>query len=137
MVFDKAKFRVQADVLVQVPRRIVWLGPEHGSDLKNALKNANHDLLIKLRALSQVGRSVKVVQFEHVRPALGGRCDDLGSLDLGKATGRERAAKTSHCPAGEAQNGPPRRVAVGDNGMIEQCTEASRDLALLERNRRP
>src|SRR5437660_3272769 len=136
MVFDKAKFRVQANILVQMPGRIVRLSSEYGADLEDALKDANHDLFIELRALSEVSWSAKAVQLEHVRPALSGRGDDLRGLDLGKAARQQRTTKARHCPVSETQNGPSRRMAVGNNGVIKQRAEASRDLALVERDRR-
>ena len=44
-----------------------------GPDLVDPLEDADHQLLVELRRLGQVGRPAEVVEPEHVRAALGGR----------------------------------------------------------------
>ncbi len=73
MVLDEAELHVQADVFVEVARGVVRLGAKDRSNLEDALEDANHDLLVELRTLRQVGGPSKVVQREDVRAALGGR----------------------------------------------------------------
>ena len=76
VVLDEAHLDVQADVLVEVARRVVRLGAEDRPDLEDALEDADHDLLVELRTLRQVRRAAKVVEREDVGAALGRRRDE-------------------------------------------------------------
>jgi hypothetical protein len=113
VVLDEAKLHVQADVLVDVADGVVRLGAEDRSHLEDALKDADHDLLVELRALRQEGRAAKVVELKDVGPALRGRGDDLGRLHFGEAAGVQRGPEAGHRRRGQPEDGPPRRMAVG------------------------
>ena len=100
---DEAHLDVERDVLVEVARRVVRLGAEDRADLEDALEDADHDLLVELRALRQVGRPAEVVDGEDVGPALGGRGDELRRLDLDEAQRRAawRGSRRSSAAATE------------------------------------
>ena len=122
MVGDEAQLGVQRDVLAEVPRRVVRLGAEHGSDLVHALEHADHDLLVELRALGEVGGPPEVVEGEDVGAALGGRRDDLRGLDLGereRVEGRAEARRSRPPPPGtpRAAAGGAARRARGRAGV--------------------
>ncbi len=70
MVRDKADLDIHTDILVQVAGRRVRLGAEDGRDLENTLEDADHDLLVELRALRETGTPVEIVHGEEVRAAL-------------------------------------------------------------------
>src|SRR5258708_12170822 len=70
VVLDKAKFNIQAHILIDVARGVVWLGTKDRTDLEDALEDSHHDLLVKLRTLRQVCGPPKVVQFEDIAPPL-------------------------------------------------------------------
>ena len=53
--------------------------------IEQTLKDADHDLLVELRALRQIRALPEVVHAEDIGPALGGRGDQLGGLDFGEA----------------------------------------------------
>src|SRR5258707_10307689 len=93
MVLDKAKLGVQADIFIDMARRVVRLGAEDRADLEDALEDTNHDLLVELWTLCQVGRASKVVQLEDVSPALGCSSDNLRRLYLRKAACGQRGAE--------------------------------------------
>src|SRR3979411_664161 len=61
---------------------VVGFGPEDGSHLEHPLVDADHDLLVELRALRQVGGSAEIVDPEHVGAALRGRPNQLRCLYL-------------------------------------------------------
>src|ERR1051326_7157863 len=77
VVLDKTELGVQADIFTKVARGVVRLGPENRTDLKDPLEDADHDLLVKLRALRQVSGPPEVVELEDVGPALGSCRNDL------------------------------------------------------------
>ena len=85
VVVDKAQLDVEADVFAEVADGVVGFGAEDGADLEDAFEDADHDLLVELGALRQVGGAAEVVDGEDVGAALGGGGDELGRLDLGKA----------------------------------------------------
>ena len=104
VVLDEAELDVEADVLRQVPDRVVRLGPEHRPDLVDPLEDPDQHLLVELRALGEVRRPAEVVDLEDVGAALGRRLHELGRADLGEArrrrgcrgTPRRLAAASSH-----------------------------------------
>src|SRR5947209_10084943 len=93
MVLDKAKLGVQADIFIDMARGVVRLGAEDRADLEDALKDANHDLLVELRTLCQVGGPPKVVQLKDVGSALGCSSDNLRRLNLCKVACGQRGAE--------------------------------------------
>lgn len=56
VVLDEAELRVEGDVLRQVSHRVVRLRTEHRTDLVDPLEDADHLLLVELRALGEVRR---------------------------------------------------------------------------------
>src|SRR5687768_6425792 len=56
VIFDKPKFNIQTDILVDVTCRGMLLCPEYGADFVNTLEDANHNLLVELRALGEISR---------------------------------------------------------------------------------
>jgi hypothetical protein len=107
MVGDEAHLGVQGDTLVEMPRRVVRLGAKDRCHLVHALEDADHDLLVELWALRQVGLLPQVVDAEDVGAPLRVSPDELRSLDLDKAlasSARRKprvraaaAAKTTRC----------------------------------------
>src|SRR5207244_3393088 len=76
VVLDEDELHIQADILVEVARGIMWLGAKDRTDLEDALKDTHHNLFIELWALCEVARSPEVVQLENVRAALRRRGND-------------------------------------------------------------
>src|SRR5215467_11230783 len=102
VVLDEAEFDIQANILIDVTNGVVWLCAEDRADLKDALEDTDHDLLVELWALRQVCRSPKVVEFEHVGATLGSRSDNLWRLYLGEAARGKHRAKALHCACRQA-----------------------------------
>ena len=96
VVLDEAELDVQADVLRQVPHRVVRLGAEHRPDLVDPLEDPDQHLLVELRALGEVRLAAEVVDLEDVGAALGRRLDQLGRGDLGEAA-RVEGRRGSPC----------------------------------------
>ena len=83
--FDIAELKVEAGELGRVLVGEGFLGAENRSALENALESRRHrHLFVKLRALREVGVAVEVLDFKHVRAALGRRADQLRRVDLDK-----------------------------------------------------
>ena len=61
---------------------VVLFRPEHRTDFKHALIHRNHRLLIKLRALRQIGSPSEILHAEQVRAALRVLRDDLRRVDF-------------------------------------------------------
>src|SRR5262249_8645460 len=96
VTFDKAKFHIQADVFINMPSSFMWLGAEHRTNLKDTLEDADHDLLIKLRALGQISWATKVVETKDVRAAFGGSGNDFWRLYFSEITCPQRSSKGVH-----------------------------------------
>ena len=134
---DKAQLDVEADVFAEVADGVVGFGAKDGADFEDAFEDADHDLLIELGALRQVGRAAEVVDGKDVGAAFGGGGDELGGLDLGKALAGEIAAEGAHDAGGEAVDGAAGGVAVDGDGVVELGDEGGLDLALGEEDGRP
>ena len=135
VVVDKAELDVEADVFVEVAGGVVRLGAKDRPDLKDALEDADHDLLVELGALRQVGLAAEVVDGEDVGPALGGGGDQLGRLDLGEALAVEAGAEGAHHGGGEAEDGAAGGVAVYGDGVVELGGEGGVELHALGEQR--
>ena len=105
VVLDEAQLDVERDVLGQVAGGVVRLGPEHRPDLVDALEDADHHLLVELRALGQVRRAAEVVEREDVGAALGRRADDLRGVDLDEAARVERRTEPGDRGRADAEGG--------------------------------
>ena len=71
------------------------LSTEHRRRFKYPVKHTNHHLFIKLRALLQDRRSVKILQFEEVCTALCTFGPKLRCVDLRKSLLIEEIAETA------------------------------------------
>src|SRR5215467_3108320 len=80
MVLNKAKLDIKADILVDMPCRIVWLCTENRTYLEDSFKNTHHYLLIELWTLRQVCISPEVVKFEDISSTFCCRCNNLRRL---------------------------------------------------------
>ena len=115
--------------------RVVRLSTEDRGHLVDALEDADHDLLVELRALRQVGALAEVVDGKDVGPALGGGGNKLGRLDFGKAAPVQRLAEGRHHGGGEAKDCPALRVAVDRDGVVQLRRQPRLDLALADQHR--
>src|SRR5690606_41262306 len=116
-VGEEAKLHAQADILVDVAHSVVWFGAKDRPNFIDALKDADHDLLVKLGALGQVGGTAKVVNCKDVCAAFCGGCNQFGRLDLGEARGVEASAESGHDARGQPADSAARGEAIGDDGM--------------------
>jgi hypothetical protein len=136
VVVDEPELDVERHVLGQVADGVVGLGPEGRAGLVDPLEHPDHDLLVELRALRQVGRPAEVVEREDVRAALGRGADDLRRLDLGVAEPVERRAEAGQRCGGDGQTGADARVPQRDGGVVEQRGERRLELAAAHLERR-
>src|SRR5437868_10376431 len=109
---------------------VVRLSTKNRTYLEDALKDSHHNLLIELWALRHVRWPTEVVQLENICAALRGRSNNLRRLYFCEAAGRKCCAETCHSSCRESQNGTPRRMTVGHDGMIEQRRDVCRKLRL-------
>jgi hypothetical protein len=68
VVLNKSKLDIEADIFVDMSRRVVWLCTENRTHFKDAFKDPHHNLLIELGTLSQVCISPEVIKFEDICP---------------------------------------------------------------------
>ncbi len=132
VIADEAELGVERDVLGEMSRGVVRLGTEHRSDLVHALEDANHDLLVELRALSEIRGAAEVVEAEDVRTALGRGLDDLGGLDLDELAGIEGGAEAGDCGGRDAEDALAPRVAQRDGRVIELGGQRGAELRAVE-----
>src|SRR2546423_1774814 len=132
MVLDKAKFGVQADIFIDMARGVVRLGAEDRADLEDALEDTNHDLLVELWTLCQVGGPSKVVQLKDVSSTLGCSGYNLRCLNLRKAACGQRGAEAGHGTCAEPQDGTPGGMAIGHSGMVEQGRDVRREFRFVQ-----
>src|SRR5207237_943783 len=104
MVLNKAKLGIQADIFVDVTCGVVRFRAKDRAHLEDTLKDTDHCLLVKLRALRQERWPSKVVQLENVRAALSSCRHDLWRLYLGKSALNQRTAHTSRTPSSSRPN---------------------------------
>jgi len=119
MVADEPELGVERDVLREVPSGLVRLGAEDGPGLVDALEDADHRLLVELRALREECVAAEVVDAEEVRAALGREGDDLRRLNLGEAEPVERVPERGDRARGEPEAVAHRRVAERDGSGVE------------------
>jgi hypothetical protein len=126
VVGDEPEFGVERDVLAEMARRVVRLGAEDRSRLVDALEDADHRLLVELRALRQIRGSTEVVDGEDVGAALGRGGDDLRGLDLGEAQPVERVPKACNRGGSEAEDRLLARMAQRERREVESRGELCR-----------
>src|SRR5579884_1980133 len=107
-----------------MPGGVVLLGPERVPHLEDALEDTDHDLLIELRALGQIGMAVEVLHSEDVGPALGGGADDFGRADLGEVLSHKELPIGREQGRHNAEGGDLRRMSKAVRGVIEEDVEA-------------
>src|SRR5262249_49355720 len=78
---------------VQVTRGVVLFSPVYRSDLEDTFEDTDHDLLVKLRALREICRAAKVVDFEQLCTTFGAGRDNLRRVDLGEPLPGEKFTK--------------------------------------------
>ena len=132
LVLDEADLGVQRDVLVDVAGGVVRLGPEDGADLVDPLKDADHHLLVELRALGQVGGLAEVVEGEGGGPRLGGRADDLGGLDLCESEIVQAGAETGHGGGLDGEIRAAAGMAESHRGVVEDGRQLRLDHGAVE-----
>jgi hypothetical protein len=114
----------------------VRLGAEGRPDLVDPLEDADHRLLVELRALREVRRAPEVVQREDVRAALGRGGDDLGRLDLGEAEAVEGGAEAADRGGGDPEAVAHARVAERDGRLVEDRRQLLLQLGPAQLDRR-
>ena len=124
MVADEAHLQIEADVLVDVADGVVRLGAEDRADLVDALEDADHDLLVELRALRQIGLPLEVLHGEDVRAALGRRGDQLRGLDFGEPQAVQRRPVAGHDARRQTEQRALLRMAQTDDRVIEEDRQA-------------
>jgi hypothetical protein len=120
VVADEAELDVERAIFGEVPDSVVRLRSEHRPDLVDPLEDADHLLLVELRALGQVGRAPEVVDGEHVGARLGGRLDELRRGDLGEVQVVERRAEATQRGGGQLPLGALRGMPPQDRGVVEE-----------------
>ena len=120
MVVDEAELGVERGVLGEVPTRLVRLGAPDLPGLVDPLEDADHRLLVELRALCEERRPAEVVEPEDIRAALGRGADDLRRRDLREAERVERAAKAGDRSRQNLELRPLARMAPCERRVIQQ-----------------
>ncbi len=93
---------------------------ENGGNFVHALKHANHHLLIKLRALGEVGGSAEVVERKDVCPALRPAVDDFWGMDFREAVFKKEAPKPRANALLHLEDGALLLVSKGEGAVVEQ-----------------
>ena len=75
---------------------VVLFRTEHRRCFKYPVKYPYHHLFIKLWALFQNCRTVKIIQLENIGSALGSLGTDFGSMDFRKALGCQEITEASY-----------------------------------------
>ena len=132
LVLDESDLGVERDVLVDVTGGVVRLGPEDGAHLVDALKDADHHLLVELRALGQVGGLAEVVEGEGGGPRLGGRADDLRGLDLRESEIVQAGAEPGHGGGLDGEIGAAAGMAESHRGVVEDGRQLRLDHGTVE-----
>ena len=85
-------------------RRVVLLRPEDRCDLIDTLEDADHHLLVKLRALRQICLFAEIRQGEDISSALGSRCYELRCVDFGEVLSIQKFAERLTDPGLNLEN---------------------------------
>ena len=94
-------------------------GTECWTNLEDPLQRPDHDLLVELWALSEIGRPPEVVDGKDVGPALGRGLEQLRGRNFREALFDERVAKSLQRRAQEALRRAAGGMAQRHRRMIE------------------
>ncbi len=130
-----AHFKIDAGILVQMPRGIVLFGTEHRTNLIDPLEDARQNLLIKLRALRQIGRTTEIIKPENIGAAFRPLRNKLRRMGLDKALSfqifPERAAQAGL----QAEHRPLPLIAQHQRPVIQHFFKGSVNLPVSDRKR--
>ena len=98
---------------------IVLFRTEHRRGLKYPVEHAHHHLLVELRALLQHCRSVKILQPEQIRAALGAFRSDLRCMNLRKPFTVQKITESSDHALLDAELRPLSDVAQRNRTVIQ------------------
>ena len=122
---DIAHLKIKACIFVQMTFCVMLLCAEYRSGLKYTVKNAYHHLFIKLRALCQNSRFMKIAQLEQVCTALCTSGSDLRCVDLGKSLFIEIITKCPHQSFLDLEFCTLLHITQGDRTIIQLCLQGS------------
>ena len=117
-------------------RRVVFLRPEDRCDLVDTLEDADHHLLVKLRALRQICLFAEIRQREDISSALGSRRYELRCVDFGEVLSIQKFAERLTDPGLDLENRALFFVAQRNWAIVQQVLNRSVDPLLVDDNRR-
>ena len=116
-------------------RRVVFLRPEDRCDLVDTLEDADHHLLVKLRALRQICLFAEIRQREDISSALGSRRYELRCVDFGEVLSIQKFAERLTDLCLDLENRALFFVAR-NWAIVQQVLNRSVDPLLVDDNRR-
>ena len=117
-------------------RRVVFLRPEDRCDLVDTLEDADHHLLVKLRALRQICLFAEIRQREDISSALGSRRYELRCVDFGEVLSIQKFAERLTDLCLDLENRALFFVAQRNWAIVQQVLNRSVDPLLVDDNRR-
>ena len=117
-------------------RRVVFLRPEDRCDLVDTLEDADHHLLVKLRALRQICLFAEIRQREDISSALGSRRYELRCVDFGEVLSIQKFAERLTDLCLDLENRALFFVAQRNWAIVQQVLNRSVDPPLVDDNRR-
>ena len=117
-------------------RRVVLLRPEDRCDLVDTLEDADHHLLVKLRALRQICLFAEIRQGEDISSALGSRRYELRCVDFGEVLSIQKFAERLTDPGLNLENRALFFISQRDGPVVQQVLDGSVDPLLIDDNRR-
>ena len=117
-------------------RRVVFLRPEDRCDLVDTLEDADHHLLVKLRALRQICLFAEIRQREDISSALGSRRYELRCVDFGEVLSIQKFAERLTDPGLNLENRALFFISQRDGPVVQQVLDGSVDPLLVDDNRR-
>ena len=132
LTFDEAHLDIEGDVLIEVTGGSMFLCAVSGSDLEDALIDADADLFVELRALRKVYLLTEIIHLEDVSAAFSSFGDDLRGEDLGEAVGAQELAEGTCDGRLHLEDRHITRVAEGDLTVVELITQKRLFVAELQ-----
>ena len=117
-------------------RRVVFLRPEDRCDLVDTLEDADHHLLVKLRALRQICLFAEIRQREDISSSLGSRRYELRCVDFGEVLSIQKFAERLTDPGLNLENRALFFISQRDGPVVQQVLDGSVDPLLVDDNRR-